>query len=521
MSKKPKAKKVDAIIFSPPFSEQQAPHRGGGNIGFVRPSKDGKIGTDEKDKCWFLSEDLNNIGNLKHGEIDAIVFSPPYSEKERWQAYEGQKGFHSYDKDEARNRCKRDYQPPEKPENIGNLPHGKSENKNPAQDGENENVLFFKPTPGFQGYEQFFHPDAVTHPAKANLNMLRWIIERFTKEGEVVLDPMAGTGSTGVMAAHLNRRAVCIDLEQKFVDMTNKNNERFREACKFWNVERPEIVAMQGDSRQLSEVLSKVDSIIFSPPYSESHQVADPKFYAKALHDLEGRNIKQEKAGTRELSENPENISNLPHGKIDTIVTSPPYAETISKAGGETSKYLKPEKDGCKVGESSSLMRKYSETPQNVANLPKGEIDAIVTSPPYELSMEGGSRHHPESEPHYKIVREKRAWNYYSDDKTGSQLGNLSGETYLSAMLKVYRECRKVLKPNGLMVIIIKNFIRNKQIIRLDLDTIKLCQKAGFRLAKRFKAYLGQQSFWRIIYHQKYPNVPKIKHEHILVFQKT
>jgi DNA modification methylase len=87
-------------------------------------------------------------------------------------------------------------------------------------------------------------------------------------------------------------------------------------------------------------------------------------------------------------------------------------------------------------------------------------------------------------------------------------------------MLQVYQQCYRVLKPQGLMILVTKNFIRNKKVIRLDLDTIKLCEQAGFTFVHRRHHKLPSQSFWRIIYYQKYPDVPVIDKEDILVFRK-
>ena len=70
------------------------------------------------------------------------------------------------------------------------------------------------------------------------------------------------------------------------------------------------------------------------------------------------------------------------------------------------------------------------------------------------------------------------------------------------------------------MILVTKNFIRNKQIVNLDLDTIKLCEQAGFELVDWHFRKLTQQSFWRVIYQKKYPWVEQIKYEDILVFKK-
>jgi len=50
--------------------------------------------------------------------------------------------------------------------------------------------LLFDPTPGFGPYKQYFPEDAVQHPAKANTLLIQFLIEKFTEEGDTVLDPM-------------------------------------------------------------------------------------------------------------------------------------------------------------------------------------------------------------------------------------------------------------------------------------------------------------------------------------------
>ena len=64
-------------------------------------------------------------------------------------------------------------------------------------------------------------------------------------------------------------------------------------------------------------------------------------------------------------------------------------------------------------------------------------------------------------------------------------------------------------KPGGVMVLITKNFIREKKIVRLDLDTIKLCEAAGFTFVERWYRKLEHPSFWRIIYAKKFHFCPQ------------
>ena len=87
-------------------------------------------------------------------------------------------------------------------------------------------------------------------------------------------------------------------------------------------------------------------------------------------------------------------------------------------------------------------------------------------------------------------------------------------------MLKVYAEMYRVLKPNGLAIIVIKPFIRNKKVVDLPYHTWLLMAKVGFQLKKLYKLRLDRQSFWRILFYKKHPHVPLIAHEYVLVCQK-
>jgi hypothetical protein len=78
----------------------------------------------------------------------------------------------------------------------------------------------------------------------------------------------------------------------------------------------------------------------------------------------------------------------------------------------------------------------------------------------------------------------------------------------------------KVLKPGGLAIIIVKPFIRNKRVVDLPYYTWILMSKVGFKLEKLYKLRLQNQSFWRILYYKKNPNIPRIAHEYVIVARK-
>ena len=60
------------------------------------------------------------------------------------------------------------------------------------------------------------------HPAQKPVKTIEPLIMMTTKEGDLVFDPMCGSGTTGVVCRKFNRRAILCDHEQKYIDMTEK-----------------------------------------------------------------------------------------------------------------------------------------------------------------------------------------------------------------------------------------------------------------------------------------------------------
>jgi len=400
------------------------------------------------------------------------------------------------------------------------------------------------------------------HPAKGDIPMMIWILEEFLKDGEIVLDPMAGIGTTLLEGMRLfpNSLFIGIELEYKFVKWANasiKKTERI--ARQDWFMEIGKAVCVQGDARNLQRVMKKkVDKIISSPLFGG--QVQHKTNYLG----------KQKQESGFEYSEDPENIGNLPQGKIDKIVTSPPYSETRMD-GGKTARKrggFKPYTD-----EPPDTWRTQRDQ-RNIGNLPHGKFDKIITSPPFGQAQSGGGiakkgytgdKHSPQDVGKYSYTPEnvgqekgnisnlpyvdkvissppyeqttspflggalipedkgphigcRNIRNGYTKDR--NNLGNTKGKTYLEAMLLVYQQCFKVLKPDGLMVLITKDFIRNYKRVHLGGDTLNLCQMAGFKYIHTYHRKIDNPSFWRNDYYKKHPEVEQIDCEDILVLKK-
>ena len=103
------------------------------------------------------------------------------------------------------------------------------------------------------------------HPATFPISLSKKIIELFTHEGELVLDPFVGSGTTLVAANDLNRNAVGFDLQQKFIDLCD---ERLKKQSNLFN--KAQQIAIQDDASNIKEYLEtgSVSLIWTSPPYA-------------------------------------------------------------------------------------------------------------------------------------------------------------------------------------------------------------------------------------------------------------
>jgi DNA modification methylase len=62
-----------------------------------------------------------------------------------------------------------------------------------------------------------FHVDELgLHPVAKPVGLLEFLIETYTRLGEIVLDSAMGTGSTGIAAANTGRRFIGIENDAKF-----------------------------------------------------------------------------------------------------------------------------------------------------------------------------------------------------------------------------------------------------------------------------------------------------------------
>ena len=67
------------------------------------------------------------------------------------------------------------------------------------------------------------------HPTQKPMAILERIILASTDEGDLILDPFNGSGTTGIVANKLKRKYIGIDTEKEYLDLTIKRRENMYE----------------------------------------------------------------------------------------------------------------------------------------------------------------------------------------------------------------------------------------------------------------------------------------------------
>ncbi|MEJ5199684.1 MAG: site-specific DNA-methyltransferase [Anaerolineae bacterium] len=113
-------------------------------------------------------------------------------------------------------------------------------------------------------YESRDIRDKEIHPATFPIALAKRVISLFTHEGELVLDPFVGSGTTLLTAQDLNRNAVGFDLQPKYIDLCVSRLG----ADNLFN--KAQQIAVQDDARNIPAYFEPetISLIWTSPPYA-------------------------------------------------------------------------------------------------------------------------------------------------------------------------------------------------------------------------------------------------------------
>ena len=314
-------------------------------------------------------------------------------------------------------------------------------------------------------FKEYVTPEANAHPAKMSLALADKIfthLERLhlIRKGDTIIDFMAGTARTGVIAELRGYKFTGIELESHFIDMISKNKALLADKLRRepqWNI-------IRGDARHLSELLNGGSAIV-SPPYGDA--LGHPSLGSADLPDWgNGGDIVKRRGLAGGYS----------------AITSPPYSQAQDRA-------RLPVQDG---SVSEVMTRQYDKSIHGSSSAQIGNLpDKVgIISPPYESTDVHGARQMPEG--YFDMVGGIGHTNTIPYGASENQIGNQSNETYLSAMLQVYAEAYKAgISP---LVTVTKNPTRKGQLRRLDIDTASLLQQAGYMIIDYHRAILFTQS---------------------------
>ena len=168
-------------------------------------------------------------------------------------------------------------------------------------------ILEFSTTPIFGKWKKFFPEEATEHTARMNLNLLNYLILKYTKEEDLILDPMAGSGSTGILASLNNRNSILIELEKKICRWIKDAKRKVEQQQTF--TKKGKITIIQGDARNIPKLVKKsISAVITSPPYYDLLQdTLKEVLRSKSIRDFK-RNFNHIPI---KCSTNPINIGNI------------------------------------------------------------------------------------------------------------------------------------------------------------------------------------------------------------------
>ncbi|MFH1591848.1 MAG: site-specific DNA-methyltransferase, partial [Candidatus Woesearchaeota archaeon] len=70
------------------------------------------------------------------------------------------------------------------------------------------------------------------HPTQKPLELFKRLVEMATDEGDIVVDPFIGAGTTAMAAMQLNRNWIGIDNNKEYISLANKRINKHKKNAK-------------------------------------------------------------------------------------------------------------------------------------------------------------------------------------------------------------------------------------------------------------------------------------------------
>lgn len=396
--------------------------------------------------------------------------------------------------------------------------------------------------------------ETMSHPAKFSRALIRRIYrhaieEGWLKEGDTVVDPFGGVALGAFDALQNGINWVGCELEPRFVEIGNRNIDRWNHSFKNRLRKWADARLIQGDSRQLCEVIQSARCCISSPPYDRQMNQGGNTPAAVGI----GRNTRGQRpceaSGEHNLTRtnNPDNPLNLGNMKatesgFQACVSSPPFSERHDYKDPEKSRaHVEKLKENGGVIGGSNIHQVCGNTDGNLSVLKATDegFQACVSSPPYIEGLGHGGKATEIDKKKFANCRDTGQSAFYG--KENGQLGAMregdfaacissppyeasrvtaqqSSDVDISAIpeklnnisygittinrtvqdrddfwiaaRQIVEQVHSVLVPDGMAIFVCKRFVRKGQIVEFPEQWAQLCEAVGFERVCWHRAWL-------------------------------
>lgn len=352
-----------------------------------------------------------------------------------------------------------------------------------------------------------------TYPAKFIPQIPKSAIQALTSEGDVILDPFCGCGTTLVEAKLLNRNSIGVDLNPiATLVSTAKTSTLNQEQIK----RTPELLSEIKKSIGCYYDNTKMNIEYNIPDFNNrdhwfQQNVLNELGIIKSHIDL----IKDNKLKTFLYTAFSSIIVNVSNQESDTRFAAINKEIKPFKAFFEFSRKLEDMNtritDFSKKA-SDSFVKVYTADTQNMAFLSDNSVDHIVTSPPYANTYD-----------YYLYHKFRMYWLGYDvkkvqDTEIGSRNRHSSKKedisTFQDCLSKSLKEMSRVLKNNKYAVIVIGDSVIRGKLIRINALMKDIASKNNFKFIKEISYNLKENSR---MFNPKFTNGDKL--EYIMFFQ--
>jgi hypothetical protein len=344
----------------------------------------------------------------------------------------------------------------------------------------------------FEDEDEFVTHSIHPYPAKFPSYLPKKLIRKYANQGDIILDPFCGSGTTLLEARLAGLDSIGVDVNGlatllSKVKSTPLSDLVFDEALKIINdisnetfewqfIGRPRITIKEIEganhwfqhnvAEELSYLIAKIDKI----------ENFDLKDYFQILLSSIIVRVSNQDSDTR--------FAAIKKDIADGFTIS----SFVTKAADFTKKFrmFSGQLDtGAKVSFHNADSR-------NLFFIPSGSIDMIITSPPYANTYD-----------YYLYHKFRKRW--LGLDVAFAQLNEIGSRREFSSLKKpsgkwtddlktCFFEMNRTLRPGGSAFIVIGDSVINKEMVRIDEVIAGFCERTGFQLEALTSSDLAHKS---------------------------